>query len=170
MQRELPRIEAATVEGASTLRIHWRSKRNTDLVNLVGWIATGGDILKPLRDPAVFARAAVASYGTAIAWDEDDLAIDALHLKALADEQKPFNNEDVRTWQTTVNLSNNEAADLLGISVSTWNTYKVDARIPPAIAIVLRASLRDPLLMQAHLRPRTAGRPRKERPRKEIAS
>jgi hypothetical protein len=162
MQQELPKIEGVTVDGPSTLRVRWRGKRSANVVNLSGWIATGGDILAPLREAKIFARAHVASYGGAVAWDDDDLAIDALHLKMLADEQKPFGNNDVRAWQSEVNLSNNEAADLLGVSLSTWNSYRAEASIPQAVAIALRASLRDPILMQAHLRPRTAGRPRKQ--------
>jgi hypothetical protein len=162
MQQELPKIEGVTVDGPSTLRVRWRGKRSANVVNLSGWIATGGDILAPLREAKIFARAHVASYGGAVAWDDDDIAIDALHLKMLADEQKPFGNNDVRAWQSEVNLSNNEAADLLGVSLSTWNSYRAEASIPQAVAIALRASLRDPILMQAHLRPRTAGRPRKQ--------
>ena len=131
------------------------------MVNLSGWIATGGDILAPLRDPAMFSRAAIVNYGAAVGWDDDDLAIDALHLKELAEEQRPFSNNDVRIWQNAVKLSNNEAADLLGVSLSTWNAYKAGAAIPQPVAIALRAALRGPLVMQAHLRPRTAGRPRK---------
>lgn len=161
MEKKLPRIEAVTIEGPSTLRVRWRGKRATNQVNLSGWIATGGDLLAPLRDPAMFSRAAVANYGAAVAWNEDDLAIDSLHLKKLAEEQRPLSNNDIRSWQNAVKLSNNEAADLLGVSVSTWNAYKVDAAIPQPVAIVLRAALRDPLVMQAHLRPRVAGRPRK---------
>lgn len=88
MKSELPQIETVTVAGPSTLRIRWCGKRNADTVNLIGWIATGGDILAPLRDTAVFARAAVAAYGAAVFWDSDDLAIDALHLKKLTDEQQ----------------------------------------------------------------------------------
>jgi hypothetical protein len=162
MQQQLPKIEAVTVDGPSTLRIRWRGKRNADSVNLSGWIATGGDILVPLRETKIFARAHVAGYGGAVAWDDDDLAIDALHLKMLADEQRPFGNSDVRAWQSEVKLSNNEAADLLGVSLSTWNSYRAEASVPQAVAMALRASLRDPILMQAHLRPRTAGRPRKQ--------
>ncbi len=161
MGKELPRIGAVTVEGPSTLRIRWQGRRATDVVNLSGWIATGGELLAPLCDAAMFSRAAVVNYGAAVGWDGDELAIDALHLKKLAEEQRPFNNHDVRDWQKAVKLSNNEAADLLGISVSTWNAYKVDAAIPQPVAIVLRAALRDPLVMQAHLRRRIAGRPRK---------
>jgi hypothetical protein len=163
MEKELARIETVTVEGPSTLRIRWRGKRATDVVNLSGWIATGGDILASLRDLAVFSRAAITNYGAAVGWDdgEGDLAIDAVHLSMLIEEQKPFGNNDVRIWQTSVRLSNNECAELLGVSLSTWNSYKADANIPQTVAIVLRAATRDPLVMQAHLRPRVAGRPRK---------
>ena len=159
--KELPRIETVTVVSPSTLRVRWRGKKSADTVNLIGWIATGGEILAPLRDPGMFSRAAVARYGTAVAWDDGDLTIDAVHLKQLADEQRPFSNSDVRAWQDKVNISNNEAADFVGVSLSTWNSYKVKAAIPQAVAIALRAALRDPLLMQAHLRPRTVGRPPK---------
>jgi hypothetical protein len=60
-------------------------------------------------------------------------------------------------------LSNNEVADLLSISLSTWNAYKAgDSDIPPLIGMACRAMLRDPVLMQAHYRPRKTGRPRLE--------
>ena len=59
-------------------------------------------------------------------------------------------------------LSNHEAAALLGIAVSTWNAYKAQGNIPSAVAMLCRAAQRDPIMMQAHFRPRrTAGRPRK---------
>jgi hypothetical protein len=161
MEKELPRIEAVTVDGPSTLHVRWRGDKHEDTVNLIGWIATGGDILAPLRDPEVFAQAAVESHGRAVGWGDDDLAIDALHLKKLAEEQRPFGNSAVCEWQDALELSNREAADLIGVSLSTWNTYKVAAAIPRTVAMLLRATRRDPLLMQAHLRPRTAGRPKK---------
>ena len=161
MEREIPRIDAVRIDGPSTLLVRWRGKRAFESVNLAGWVATGGDLLAPLKDAATFGRAHVASFGGAVAWDDDDLAIDAMHLKMLADEQRPFGNSEVCDWQVRVNISNAEAADLVGVSLSTWNSYRSSATIPAAIAIALRAAERDPLLMQAHLRPRTAGRPRK---------
>ena len=99
MTENLPRIERAAVPGLMSLRIHWRGVRAVDVVDLTGWVATGGDILAPLRDPSVFARARVENYGAAVAWDDGDLAIDAFHLKKLADEQKPFGATDVRVRQ-----------------------------------------------------------------------
>jgi len=157
-----PKITHVTVKEPFSLHIKWDKQKGENTINLSGWIATGGEILAPLKDPNIFNQAHIASYGRSIAWDDDDLAIDALHLWMLAEEQRPFGNNELRAWQARAELSNSEAADLVGVSLSTWNSYRVDAKIPSAVAIVLRSSERDPLLLQAHLRPRTAGRPRKD--------
>jgi DNA-binding transcriptional regulator YiaG len=100
-----------------------------------------------------------------VTWDngDGDLAIDAVHLKRLAEEQKPFDSEDVGKWQERVRLSNREVAVLLGVALSTWNSYKAGAKIPKPTEMLLRAIERDPVLLQAHYRPLTAGRPRKLR-------
>jgi hypothetical protein len=160
MAESLPRIESVAVPGPMILRIRWRGVRAPDLVDLTGWVATGGDALAPLRDEAVFAQARVENYGAAVAWHDGDLAIDAVHLKKLAEEQKPFGPDDVVVWQETTKLSNNEAASLIGVSLSTWTGYEAGSPIPRPIAMLCRAVLRDPIMMQAHLRPRVAGRPR----------
>ncbi len=160
MTENLPRIASVTVGGPMSLRIRWRGVRAADFVDLTGWVATGGDVLAPLRDESVFARARIENYGAAVAWDAGDLAIDAVHLKKLAEEQRPFGPDDVVVWQRTTKLSNNEAASLIGVSLSTWNGYKAGSPIPRPIAMICRAVLRDPIMMQAHLRPRVAGRPR----------
>jgi hypothetical protein len=160
MSEKLPRIESVAVSGPISLRIRWRGVRAADLVDLTGWVATGGAVLSPLRDPSVFARARLENYGAAVAWDDGDLAIDAVHLKKLVDEQKPFGPDDARVWQEQTELSNNEAASLIGVSLSTWNGYKAGSPIPKTVAMLCRAIVRDPIMMQAHLRPRVAGRPR----------
>jgi hypothetical protein len=60
-------------------------------------------------------------------------------------------------------LSNQEAAEFLRVSLSTWNAYKAGtSTVPAAIGMICRAALRDPILLQAHYRPRKTGRPRKE--------
>jgi hypothetical protein len=162
MTEEMPRVQAVSVEGTGKLSVKWRGKTRKDNVNLLGWIATGGEILAPLMVPAIFGKAAVGNYGAAIVWDDGDLAIDAQHLMLLADEQKEFDRRDAKRWQAQVGLSNNEVADLFNLSTSTWSAYKAGgAEIPVAIAMLCRAMLRDPVLMQAHYRPRTTGRPRK---------
>jgi hypothetical protein len=84
----MPRVERIVTRKPTALRIKWRSG-SIDDIDLAGWIATGGDILAPLKDPDVFAKARVVDYGAAIAWDDDDLRIDAVHLEQLAQEWRP---------------------------------------------------------------------------------
>jgi hypothetical protein len=159
---KMPRIEAVTVEGTGRLSVKWRGKARKDSVNLLGWIATGGKMLAPLMMPSIFNKASVGNYGAAIVWDEGDLAIDAQHVLMLAEEQKKFDEQDAKRWQEQVGLSNNEVADLFSLSTSTWSAYKAGAaEIPATIAMLCRAMLRDPVLMQAHYRPRINGRPPK---------
>jgi len=158
---KLPRIERVAVRGPTTLRIKWRRGTAND-VDLAGWIATGGEILARLGRQSVFDKARVADYGAAIAWDDGDLRIDASHLEQLALEQRPFGAKEAAEWQRAMQLSNHEAAALLGLAVSTWNAYKAQGNIPNAVAMACRAARRDPIMMHAHFRPRRpAGRPRK---------
>jgi hypothetical protein len=159
---EMPRIEAVSIEGTGRLSVKWRGRGRKDTVNLLGWIATGGKILAPLMVPATFNKASIGNYGAAIVWDDGDLAIDAQHVMLLADEQKKFDARDAKRWQEQLGLSNNEVADLLKLSTSTWCAYKAGgAEVPTTIAMLCRAMLRDPVLMQAHYRPRINGRPPK---------
>jgi hypothetical protein len=160
MSNDTPRIEKLSVTGPATLRVKWKGRGTPVEVNLTGWIATGGEVLAALNRKDNFSKAAVGNYGSAVLWDDGDLAIDATHLMLLANEQKKFSKDDARRWQLATGLSNNEVADLLNVSLSTWNAYKAGtSAIPSTIAMVCRAMLRDPLIMQAHLRPRKAGRP-----------
>jgi len=160
---EIPRIESASIAG-TVLTVVWRDG-GSDTVDLAGWLARPGppecDILK---DPAVLARPRVAGYGTVVAWDDEgDVGIDNIHIRLLADEQKPFGAQDLATWQERLGLSNQEAADILDVALSTFHTYKNGtARIPSAVQIACRAIERDPLLFEAHYRPRRPpGRPPK---------
>jgi hypothetical protein len=161
MDRALPRVSTVGRVAPGVIHVKWKD-RSSDRIDLSGWIATGGEILAPLRDADVFNNPRVAEYGSGIAWgNDDDLRIDAVHLEQIAAEQRPFGAREAGAWQKSMQLSNGEAADLLGISPSTWNAYKAGAPIPDAIAMLCRAAQRVPILMQAHYRPRRAGRPRK---------
>jgi len=57
-------------------------------------------------------------------------------------------------WQETIGLSNNEAADFFGIALSTWNSYRAGAAVPPSIQMFCRAAERDPVMVSAHYKPR----------------
>lgn len=156
---DMPRIAKIKVMPPSSLVLSWRGGGSAE-VNLAGWIATGGDLLAPLRDAELFAAARVDEYGAAIEWPgHDDLAIDAYHLRLLAEEQRPFGSDDFTAWQRAAKLSNQEAADFLGVALSTFHAYRRGSSIPTPVKIACRAALRDPMVMQAHYRPRVPGRP-----------
>lgn len=155
----MPRIASVEALPLATLAIEWVDGTQVT-VNLIGWIATGGDLLKPLKDATIWRTAEVADFGATVEWDGDDLAIDAVHLQQIAQDQRDFDVEDLRKWQEAVGLSNNEAADFLGISLRTWKNYRAGTPISSPVKMLLRTSQRDPLLMHAHYRPRQTGRPK----------
>jgi len=159
----MPRIAYVTPAPNMVLNVRWSDGR-TSGVNLIGWVSTGGPLLAPLLSPQVWETAAVTDFGATVEWagDDltgDDLAIDAWHLHQIAEDQREFTVEDLHHWQDETGLSNNEAADFLGVSLRTWKNYRAGAAIGTAVKMLLRASQRDPLMMHAHYRPRRPGRP-----------
>ncbi|MDL2410456.1 DUF4160 domain-containing protein [Rhizobium calliandrae] len=156
---DMPRIESVTPASNITLDIQWKDAP-ASAANLVGWIAMGGELLAPLKSPEVWKTATVTDYGATVEWVGEDLAIDAYHLFQIAEDQRDFALDDLRKWQEEAGLSNNEAADFLGVSLRTWKNYRAGAPISHAVKMLLRASQRDPLLMHAHYRPRQSGRPK----------
>ena len=163
MTTTLPRVASVEAVDPTRLRVSW-SAGGEDVVELAGWIASGDDLLAPLGDLAVFGAPRVALYGSAVAWGEEDgdLAIDAQHLDMIAREQRPFGAPQLAAWQAGVGLSNQEAADMLRISVSRYAAWKSgEAPVPENVAMLARAIQRDPVYLHAHYRPRKVGRPRK---------
>jgi hypothetical protein len=168
MSKALPRIRKvkAIVDRVMVrypIEVTWKGG-GTDRIELAGWIFTGGQTLAPLRNPEVFRTAHVGLYGAMVAWGEnEDLAIDALHLKRIADEQRTIESDDLTQWQNFLHLTNEEAAALFDVSRSTWAAYKSGATIPSTVQMVFRAMKRDPLLMHAHYKPLKGkpGRPAK---------
>jgi Protein of unknown function (DUF2442) len=88
METEHRRIAGVAPWSRSRLWIVWEDSAES-LVDLSGWIAAGRETLNLLKRPEVFDTVMVADHGTAIQWgDNQDLAIDAMHLWRLAEEQK----------------------------------------------------------------------------------
>jgi hypothetical protein len=157
------RVAKVSATGPTTLHVEWKEGGGTD-VDLSGWIARGAPITDPLREPAVFDAPRIIDYGAAIAWtDDDDLAIDATHIRILAEPQRTMTPADMQAWQAGLGISNREAAELLGIAQSTWNAYKAGSATPAtAVQIACRALAQDGSLFTALYRPRkAAGRPKK---------
>lgn len=163
MSSSLPRIRNVKVVGPSSIEVTWHDRRR-DLVNLIGWIATGGELLAPLADPHVFSTARAGAHGSSIEWgNDDDLAIDAIHLAKIAGKQRALDATELATWQTANSFSNVEAATLVGVSRSTWAAYKSGKSPPPtAVAMIVRASQDDRSLIHALHRPQSKrpGRPK----------
>ena len=155
---DLPHMAGVRVTGPPALRA--KGKDGTaDTVDLAGWIATGAPILDPLSKVDTFRQASVGDHGASLEWgDDDDLAIDAVHLHTLALAQRPFTSADLVAWQKAMNLSNREAADFFQLAVSRWESYRGGADVPVRVAMLCRAAERDPILMQAYYRPRKPGR------------
>lgn len=159
--RPIHRVVAVEAAAGHVLVVTW-DHGGTDQVDLSGWI--GLHDIAELRDEAVFRRPEIAEFGSAVQWaGNEDLAIDTVHLELLAEQQRPLTSADLTMWQDRLRLSNSEAADLLDVALSTYHTYKNgSARIPSVVRIACRAIERDPLLFEAHYRPRRPpGRPPK---------
>lgn len=160
----LPRVRSAKAGESFNIVVNWSDDTAPSDINLAGWIKTGSEVLAPLKRPGIFATAAVGEHGSMIYWGDPDgdLAIDAVHLHRLAQEQEEFTSTELAEWQERLGISNVEAASVLGIAVSTFSLYKAGSDIPAAVAIACRASLRDPVIVQARLRPsKPTGRPRR---------
>jgi hypothetical protein len=83
----MPRIERVTPASNMTLEIRWKDAPASS-ANLVGWIATGGELLAPLKSIDVWTTAAVKDHGATVEWAGDDLAIDAYQLFQIAEDQR----------------------------------------------------------------------------------
>ncbi len=158
--RDVARIKEVIATSPSVLAVTW-ADGTSSTVDLAGWIARGGRRFAALGNALVFAQAELGLYGGNVTWDHDegDLAIDAEHLRMLADHQAPFDAAAAARWQDETGVSNVEAADLLGLAPSTWSSYKAGAAIPATVARLCRIMRDDPAALAAHLRPRTAGNP-----------
>ncbi|HEV7985072.1 MAG TPA: hypothetical protein VGP20_02825 [Steroidobacteraceae bacterium] len=108
------RIAGVEAIGKHTLRVQWASEKTT-VIDLSEPIARLKG-LRPLRDAAVFARAAVGEGGHSVVWpDERDMGADRLWEMALEQNGRADAAQFIR-WRWKNNLSLTAAAEALGIS------------------------------------------------------
>ncbi len=156
---KLPRVTAIRMGPGSNIRLTFKGN-NTREINLRGLIARS-EYLAPLTDDVTFAQARVIDGGVAVGWP-GDVDISAGLLWRIAEEQSEFAADDFNAWQKRIRLSNQEAADALGVALSTLKAMKSgETRISNAVAIACRAMEAEPAVLAAHFEPRSAGRPRK---------
>ncbi len=156
-----PRIEKIDVTGPFRLTVQWQNgAENT--INMEG-VVYGFAPFAPLRDPVSFANLEIMGWGDGIEWPEHGLDYSADSLHFLTQEQQPLLPRHLKLWQQRMKLSNNEAADWLGVSLSTWKTYIRDgSNIPQVVQIAIRAAEQQPGIFQAQYKPRHTGRPARQ--------
>ena len=158
MTAELPNIEKVSAGKASGLRIKFR-RGGWRSVRLAGFIARE-KTLAPLLDESLFRKAKVIDWGGGIGWP-GGLDLGASTLWHMAEEQAEFSHGDFVAWQRRVGLSNQEAADALGVSLPTIkNLRSGKSPVSNALAIACRAMEAEPTTLAAHYFPRKTGRPK----------
>jgi hypothetical protein len=153
---DLPNISRVEPAKDYTLRIKFR-RGGWKTVQLAGFIALHR-VFEPLRDQRSFRKVKVAGWGSGVGWP-GDLDLSASTLWHMAQEQAPFAAADFVAWQERVGLSNQEAADALGVSLPTIkNLRSGKTRVSNAIAIACRAMAAESTTLAAHYFRRRAGR------------
>jgi hypothetical protein len=158
MTRELPNIDRVEAGKDYTLRIKFR-RGGWKPVRLAGLIARES-VMAALNDDAVFRKAKVIDWGGGVGWP-GGFDLGASTLWHMAQEQAPFTAADFVAWQNRVGLSNQEAADALGVSLPTIkNLRNGTTPVSSAVAIACRAMEAEPTTLAAHYFPRKRGRPK----------
>lgn len=163
MVDHIPRIEAVKALSGYRLKIKFKDEVKVRAL-YVGGLLRG--VLAPLRDEKLFAKATVIDWGAAVGWSEE-MDLSASTLWTVAQEQDKFGKAEFVAWQTRHELSNQEAADALGLSLSTIKNIRSGKHaVSNAIAIACRAMTNEPIVLAAHLIPRVRGRPKAVKPEK----
>lgn len=159
MPQNNPRIRAVRPgKEPYTLDVTWTDKRKT-AIDMTG-VVSRSERFKALRDLDAFNDVEVITHGWGIGWN-CGLDYAAQSLNRLAREQEPMTGNDFAQWQNMLALSNQETADVLGVTLSTVKNYRrKKGSLPAVVTIACSALIEDKTAFFAHFRPRHAGRPR----------
>ncbi|MDR3468836.1 MAG: DUF2442 domain-containing protein [Xanthobacteraceae bacterium] len=131
----MPRIAVIEALPSHSLRVVWaegpRAGRE-DLVDLRPAVFSY-KIYRPLRDEALFLKAALVDDGNAVAWDGEDLVMSADAIEALA--QESMSPGDFTAFLARNGLTQEAAAALLGRSRRQIANYCSIGPIPRVIAL-----------------------------------
>jgi hypothetical protein len=130
-----PRIQKVAATDGARLRLGWidGSTSVADLSELIERL----EGLATLRNPEVLAAARVGDFGWAVAWS-DDIDIGADTLFRLAVEQKALRMDSaaLRRWRTMHELSEQRAANVLGLSLRQYRQLESGAKpVPQTVAL-----------------------------------
>jgi len=95
-------------------------------------------VLAPLQDKAIFSSACIGEWGGCVVFGEDDnleLAADNLRARAI-EQQGNYSHEYLFEWVARHNLTQQQAANALGLSRRMLNYYLSGAKpLPRTIAL-----------------------------------
>ncbi|MBF0168284.1 MAG: DUF2442 domain-containing protein [Alphaproteobacteria bacterium] len=161
MTTALPRLKSVKpTQAPYVIAVTWEDGRK-EAVDFTGVVMREA-AFEPLRDLAEFKRVKLAKWGWGIEWPNGlDYAPDT--LARLAEAQRGMKAQDFVAWQEKLKLSNPEAADMLGRSLSSIKDYRsAKAPIPHSVAMTCRVLEHDRVMLSALYRPSApAGRPKR---------
>lgn len=100
-------------------------------VDLAG-VASSYPALAALADPALFATARIDALGGYVVWIDDDLELAADNLRNMAVEQSGgIGNERLINWMHKHSLTQERAAEAIGVSRRMLNYYLSGAKVIP---------------------------------------
>ena len=126
-------------------------------IDLNGLIARDPE-LAALEKPEVFAAVVAADWGWGAEWP-GGLSCSAKVLSRLARDQHDWGTADYTRWQDDLGLSNQQAADVLGVTTRTIEYYRSGKPLSRTVQIACMAIRDDPAYLDAFYRARKPGRP-----------
>jgi hypothetical protein len=161
MTAQLSRLKSVKPAAAPyAIAVTWENGHK-EIIDLTG-VVMREPAFAPLRDQTEFKKVKLAKWGWGIEWPNGlDYAPDT--LARLAEAQRGMQAADFTAWQEKLKLSNPEAADMLGRSLSTIKDYRSGKTpVPHAVAMTCRVLEHDRVMLSALYRPSNpAGRPKK---------
>jgi hypothetical protein len=130
-------IASAARAGDYALRVRWLNGKEMTVDLREPVFRLKG--LRPLRDPAVFARASIGEGGHSIVWPDDrDMGADRVWEMALEQNGRADAAEFIR-WRWRNGLSLTDAADALGIARRTVAYYvSGEERVPRTVLLACK--------------------------------
>jgi hypothetical protein len=160
-ERPLTRIIEASATGPYSVRVLLQDGRVAE-ADLEG-LAYRSEHFAALRDPALVAQVERAHGGAALRFAGNDrLEVGADLIVALAERQRTMTGSEFAAWMRRHGLSDNTAADVLGLARRTVQGYKVAHRLPALVTVACRAFDADQTLLPALYHPRRPGRRRRQ--------
>ncbi len=150
-------IENAEFEKDFVLNVTWKNGAQ-DTINLVGLIERSRHFKRFLGQADEFQFVEVVENGIGIEWD-NGLDYSAESLWRMAELQRPVSKGFFSGWQSGLEISNQEAADMLGVSLATVKKYRHGSPVPRPTVLACKSILENKDAVFALYRPRHTGRP-----------